>query len=161
MRRPVAVGALVLAVAGCGGGGDETGSGASVARGVHRAATVPERHDIEATIAQLEGAISRRDAPAVCRLYTEDARTTETEAYATCATAVRSVLRREKPPRLTIGKIDVSSERTRRPRTLEASVAVTSSAAGRDPFTLDAVLVQERGMWRVNDAVSDYLVKPE
>lgn len=158
MRRSLAIGALLVLVAGC--GGDDKSSKAKHTGAKHRRPTIAEARDIRATIAQLEGAIAHRDAPAVCRLYTEDAQQTETDLYATCATGVRSDLRREKPPRLAVGKIEVSFNRRARPRTLEASVAVTSSAKGRDPFGLDAVLVQERAAWRINDSVIDYLVKP-
>src|SRR4051794_6657431 len=148
MVRPLAVAAVVALLAGC-GGSDEPKKPKLVGR---RAPTLAEARDIGATIGQLEGATAHRDAPAVCRLYTEHARQAETLAYATCATAVRSDLRRAPAPKLSPGAITVRFDRRVRPPKVEASVAVTSSAAGRDPFQLDARLVQERGGWRIDDA---------
>ena len=155
MRRVAAVGAILVLLSGC--GDDEP---KRVPTGTqHRKPTVAEARDIRATIALLEGVIARPDAPVVCRLYSSHAREQETLAYATCATAVRSDLRRAKPPRLTVGAIDVSFDPRVRPRKLAASVAVTSSAPGRDPFELDARLVQERGGWRIDDPVARYLTR--
>ena len=154
MRRPSAIAALlVVLVAGCGAGHEEKAKPGPR----HRSATLRERGDISATISQLQAAIERRDAPAVCRLYSEGARKAETEFYATCATAVRSDLRRLDRPRLSVGKIEVRFDSRQRPRVLQAIAEVTSSAAGRDPFTLHAGLVLEGGLWRVKDKVIDYL----
>ncbi|MEA2124706.1 MAG: hypothetical protein QOI80_1488 [Solirubrobacteraceae bacterium] len=161
MRRSVAIGALCVALlgSGCGGGGGDKPTKPGVTGAKHRQPTPAEAREIKATIASLEDAMDRGDAGAVCRLYTADAKQTETDLYASCATAVRSGLQREKPPRLAVGRIDVSFDPSQRPRVLEASVAVTSSAAGRDPFDVDAVLVREQGSWRVNDTAIEYLVK--
>jgi hypothetical protein len=165
MRWRLAIGALfvlVLLGSGCGAGGDHrAASQGGVTAAKHRAPTSAEARDITSTISSLQGAMARGDAAAVCRLYTEVARQTETDLYATCATGVRSDLRREKPPRLSVGKIEISFDPSKRPRLLEASAAVTSSAAGRRPFEMDAVLVLERGSWRVDDNAIDYLVKPQ
>jgi hypothetical protein len=153
--RMLAVAAVLALPAGC-GGGDEPKKPKLVGT---RAPTVAEARDIGATIGQLEGAAAHRDAPAVCRLYTERARETETLAYATCATAVRSDLRRASPPKLALGTIEVRFDRRVRPPKVEASVAVTSSGPGRDPFQLHARMVQERGAWRIEDPVARYLVR--
>jgi hypothetical protein len=157
MRRHAAIGLLALVVAGC--GGDESPKPKPPGPR-HRAATPAEAADIRATVAELEGAIAHRDAPAVCRLYTRRAREQATLAYATCATAVRSDLRREPPARLTVGAIVVSYDTRERPRVLRASATVTSAPRGGDPFELDARLAQESGGWRIEDEVARYLVKP-
>jgi hypothetical protein len=147
--RSLAIAAVVVPIAGC-GGDDETGKRRPTGP---REPTAVEAVDIRATIAQLEGAVAKPDAPAVCRLYSEHARGRETLAYATCATAVRSDLRRERPPRLAVGTIRVARGGG------TATVAVNSSAKGRDPFEIQARLVRERGAWRVDDEVADYLVR--
>jgi hypothetical protein len=164
MRRPLAIGALLLVLlvgAGCGGGDGKKSSLAHATPAKHRRPTPAEARDIRGTIAQLEGAIDRDRAGAVCDLYTKDARLTATESYASCDTAVRSDLEGEKPARLSVGRIDVSWDPAERPRSLQASVAVTSTAAGREPIDVDAVLILEDGSWRIDDSVLDYLVKPK
>jgi hypothetical protein len=154
-RRWLAIAALLVPVAGC--GGDD---GRAEHRTVeHRKATVAEAGDIGTTIEQLERAIAHRDARAVCRLYSEDARRTATLAYATCASAVLSDLRSEKPVRLAVGAVAVRVDSRTRPPMREASAAVTSTPRGRSPFRLDAVLVQERGAWRIDQSLRDYLVE--
>ena len=79
------------------------------------------------------------------------------QSYTSCDTATRSDLEAERPPRLTVGRIEVTNARGE-PGVLEASAAVTSAAPGRDPFQVDAVLVREGGSWHVNDGVLDYLL---
>ncbi|HKP90061.1 MAG TPA: hypothetical protein VJT75_08820 [Thermoleophilaceae bacterium] len=159
MRRLVALAALVV-VAGCGGdGGDDTA--ATVTPAKHRAPTAAESRAIRATIASLERAIRKGDANAVCNLYGEDARESSAQVYASCDTSVRSDLEGKKPPRLEVGKIDVNWDPAERPRSLQASVAVTSSARGRDPIDVDAGLILEGGSWHLLDFADAFVSKPD
>jgi hypothetical protein len=147
-------------VAGCGQDGGAGGGRSSALTPVrHRAPTASETDAIKWTFARLERAMAEGDAREICGLYTEDARRSQTESYTSCDTATRSDLEADKPPRLTVGRIEVSSARGQ-PGVLEASAVVTSSASGRRPFELDAVLVREGASWHVNDGVLDYLLKP-
>jgi hypothetical protein len=158
MRRKLAIAGLVLAVGGCGGGGDGGGEPkAGFTSAKHRAPTAAEARAIRATIAQLEAAIAHGDADVVCSLYTEDARKIDANAYASCETAVRSDLEGARPPKLAVGRIAVSSDPAERPRSVRASVEVTSIARGRDPMAVNAVLVKEGSKWRLDETVLDYV----
>ena len=160
MRRFLAIATLLL-VAGCGGddGNGEGGSSKGPAPIDHRPPTAAEARGIRATVARLEEAIADGDARAVCNLYTRDAREIAGESYASCDTAARSDLEGERPPRLTVGRVEVSAARGE-PGVLEASATVTSSARGRRAFDVDAVLVREAGVWRIDGGVLDYVLAP-
>jgi hypothetical protein len=162
MRRPLAIGALLLVVValatGC--GEKDEPDGFTPARVVDRAANPAETRAVRATIAKLEAAIARGDAPAICRLYTEDARQTEVAVSGTsCERGVSADLKGEKAPRLSVGKVEVTASR-RHSFVMEAGAPVTSRAAGRKPFKLDAILVTERGSWHLHDGVLDYVLPP-
>ena len=151
---------VLVSAGGCGGGGEDESGGPSPAGPApieRRAPTASEADAIRWTLARLERAMADADAREVCRLYTEDARESQMQAYTSCDTATRSDLEAGKPPRLTVGRIEVTGARGE-PGVLEASVAVTSSAPGRGPFQVDAVLVREGGSWHVDDGVLDYLL---
>jgi hypothetical protein len=169
-RSSLAIGCLALVVAalcvGCGddGEGERGGGGGGRTTGApqieRRVPTPAETRAIESTITRLERAIGEGDAREVCGLYTEDTRQTQAAAYTSCDAATRSDLEGKEPPRLGVGRIEVSSARGQ-PGVLEASAAVTSSADGRDPFELEAVLVREGPTWHVDGGVLDYLLAPD
>lgn len=156
LRALAAAAVVLLPAAGC-GGDDKPSKPRLVGQ---REPTLAEARDIGATIGQLEGAVAHRDAPGVCRLYTQHVRERETLAYATCATAVRSDLRRAPRPKLALGRIVVRFDRRVRPPKVEALVAVTSSAPGRAPLKIDPRLVPEGGGWRIDQPVGDFLGAP-
>lgn len=164
--RRGAAGALFVALAtaaGCGGGGGQNEGGDRPPAGPppvqRRAPTASEADAIRWTVARLERAMAHSDAREICRLYTADARESQVQSYTSCDTATRSDLEAEKPPRLTVGRIEVTNARGE-PGALEASAAVTSTVPGRRPFVVDAVLVREGGSWHVDDGVLDYLLEP-
>jgi len=162
MRRLLAMATLfAVVVAGCGGdgeGNDERRKNAPP-RIEKRAATATERVAIQGTVKELERAIEDEDVRAICNLYTKDARETASQSYTSCDTAVRSDIEGEPPPRLTVGPIEVADNaRDREPP--DAGAPVTSSARGRDAFTVDAVFVFERDKWRLSDGVLEFVLPP-